>query len=49
MLGLAIPGYLHFQVALKTRIMYLTGLIYNEPVHRVTFEGILYRLRTGIL
>jgi hypothetical protein len=25
-----------------------TGRIYNKPEHRNTFEGILYRLRTGI-
>ena len=25
-----------------------TGRIYNKPEHRMTFEGILFRLRTGI-
>jgi transposase len=29
-------------------IMKNTGRIYNKPEHRNTFEGILYRLRTGI-
>ena len=33
---------------LLSRIMYLTGRIYNKPDHRMTLEGILYRLRTGI-
>lgn len=30
------------------RIMLNTGRIYNKPEHRRTFEGILYRMRTGI-
>jgi len=25
-----------------------TGRVYDKPEHRMTFEGILYRLRTGI-
>lgn len=25
-----------------------TGRIYDKPEHRMTFEGILYRMRTGI-
>ncbi len=29
-------------------LMKCTGRIYNKPEHRNTFEGILYRLRTGI-
>jgi transposase len=29
-------------------LMKSTGRIYNKPEHRNTFEGILYRLRTGI-
>ena len=33
---------------LLSRIMYLTGRIYNKPEHRMTLEGILYRMRTGI-
>ena len=33
---------------LLSRIMNLTGRIYNKPEHRMTLEGILYRLRTGI-
>ena len=33
---------------LLSRIMYLTGRIYNKPKHRMTLEGILYRMRTGI-
>lgn len=28
--------------------MYLTVQIYNKPAHRMTLEGILYRMRTGI-
>lgn len=30
------------------QVMKSTGRIYNKPKHRMTFEGILYRLRTGI-
>lgn len=30
------------------QIMRHTGRIYNKPEHRMTFEGILYRLRTGV-
>ena len=30
------------------QVMKSTGRIYNKPEHRMTFEGILYRLRTGI-
>ncbi|MBO9490443.1 transposase [Endozoicomonas sp. G2_1] len=33
---------------LLSKIMYLTGRIYNKPEHRMTLEGILYRMRTGI-
>lgn len=33
---------------LLSRAMYLTGRIYNKPEHRMTLEGILYRMRTGI-
>ncbi len=33
---------------LLSRIMYLTGRIYNKPEHRMTLEGILYHMRTGI-
>jgi len=33
---------------LLSRIMYLTGRIYNKPEHRMTLEGIFYRMRTGI-
>jgi transposase len=33
---------------LLSRVMYLTGRIYNKPEHRMTLEGILYRMRTGI-
>lgn len=33
---------------LLSRIMYLTGRIYRKPEHRMTLEGILYRMRTGI-
>lgn len=24
-----------------------TGRVYNKPEHKMTFEGILYRMRTG--
>ena len=30
------------------QVMKSSGRIYNKPEHRMTFEGILYRLRTGI-
>lgn len=33
---------------LLSRIMSLTGRVYNKPEHRMTLEGILYRMRTGI-
>lgn len=33
---------------LLLKIMKSTGRVYNKPEHRMTFEGILYRLRTGI-
>ncbi len=33
---------------LLLKIMRNTGRVYNKPEHRMTFEGILYRLRTGI-
>ena len=33
---------------LLSRVMYLTGRIYNKPEHRMTLEGILFRLRTGV-
>ncbi|WDE00536.1 IS5 family transposase [Thalassomonas actiniarum] len=33
---------------LLSRIMLLTGRIYSKPEHRMTMEGILFRLRTGI-
>ena len=33
---------------LLSRLMYLTGRIYNKPEHRMTLEGILYLMRTGI-
>jgi len=29
-------------------LMRLSGHVYNKPEHRMTFEGILYRMRTGI-
>ena len=32
---------------LLSRIMHLTGRIYNKPEHRMTHEGILFRMRTG--
>ncbi|MFL7867032.1 transposase [bacterium 19CA03SA04] len=31
-----------------SRMMYLTGRIYNKSEHRMTLEGILFRMRTGI-
>lgn len=31
-----------------SRIMHLSGRIYNKPEHRNTLEGILYIMRTGI-
>ncbi|WP_164834017.1 transposase, partial [Salinivibrio socompensis] len=30
------------------QVMKNTGRIYNKSEHRMTFEGILYRLRTGV-
>jgi len=30
------------------QVMMSSGRIYNKPEHRMTFEGILFRLRTGI-
>lgn len=30
-----------------SRLMYQSGRIYNKPGHRMTLEGILYRMRTG--
>lgn len=33
---------------LLLQVMKSTGRIYNKPVHRMTFEGILYRMRMGI-
>jgi len=30
-----------------SRLMYQSGRIYNKPEHRMTLEGILYRMRTG--
>ena len=30
------------------QVMQSTGRIDNKPEHRMTFEGILFRLRTGI-
>ena len=29
-------------------LMYLSGRVYSKAEHRMTFEGILYRMRTGI-
>lgn len=29
------------------RLMILSGRVYNKPEHRMTVEGILYRMRTG--
>lgn len=34
--------------SLLLQIMKSTGRVYNKPEHRMTFEGILYRLRTGL-
>lgn len=31
-----------------SRVMHMSGRIYNKPEHRMTLEGILFRLRTGI-
>ena len=33
---------------LLLQLMKSTGRVYNKPEHRMTFEGILYRMRTGI-
>ncbi len=30
-----------------SKLMQLSGRVYNKPEHRMTFEGILYRMRTG--
>ena len=30
------------------QVMKSTGRIYNKPEHRMTFEGILFRMRTGV-
>ncbi|OCG52861.1 hypothetical protein A9G38_05040 [Gilliamella sp. Imp1-1] len=30
------------------QIMKNTGRVYNKSEHRMTFEGILFRMRTGI-
>lgn len=32
----------------RLQVMKNTGRIYNKSEHRMTFEGILYRLRTGV-
>ena len=29
------------------KLLYQTGRIYNKAEHRMTMEGILYRMRTG--
>jgi len=34
--------------ALLSIIISLTGRVYNKPERRMTLEGILYRMRTGI-
>ena len=31
-----------------SRVMHLSGRIYNKPEHRKTLEGILYKIRTGL-
>lgn len=31
-----------------SKVMYLSGRIYNKPNHRKTLEGILYKMRAGI-
>ena len=33
---------------LLLQIMKNSGRVYNKPEHRMTFEGILYRMRTGM-
>ena len=33
---------------LLLQVMKSTGRIYDKTEHRMTFEGILYRMRTGI-
>ena len=33
---------------LLLKLMKSTGRVYDKPEHRMTFEGILYRMRTGI-
>lgn len=30
------------------KMMKSTGRVYDKPEHKMTFEGILYRMRTGI-
>ena len=30
-----------------SRLLLETGRVYNKPEHRMTFEGILYRMRVG--
>jgi hypothetical protein len=30
-----------------SELMRETGRVYNKPEHRLTVEGILYRMRTG--
>ena len=30
-----------------SRLMLETGRVYNKPEHRMTVEGILYRMRVG--
>ncbi len=30
------------------QVMTSTGRVYNKPEHRMTFEGILFRMRTGV-
>ena len=48
--GATMPRYMLSDLQWSTlqRIMLNTGRIYNKPEHRLTFEGILYRMRTGI-
>ena len=33
--------------SMLSKLMHHSGRIYNKPEHRMTFEGILYRMRTG--
>jgi transposase len=30
-----------------SKLMHRSGRIYDKPEHRMTFEGIIYRMRTG--